>query len=1095
MGTGEPVAFGRMLRTWRRAAGLTQHDLAAAAGVSLAAVRDLEQQRSRHPRPATIEALTRALTLTKTQALQLMAAARRVPAPAQDTSAPVRLRVLGPFTLTSGDTILNCGTGAQRTVLALLAIHPNRPLSREHLIDVLWPDNPPLSAVNLLQTYVARLRRILRHGVPNQLEIESVSGGYRLALADEALDLIEFRRVVARAGKTAGSSETTPVELLEEALDLWQGEPVGDVPALMSHPTVTALREEHIAAGIAYAEAVATQDDLGGVLPRLHTVAARHPLHEPLQTRLVEVIARSGDQAGALRILDQLRKRLSHELGVNPGPRAEQLQSRILLGHVTPAGTPAPRLQSLGCQLPPDIPDYTGFESQITQVCRRLAIEPERSSTAPPIVAICGQPGVGKTALAIHSGHRLRPAFPDGQLFISLGGGLSMDEAMSRVLRALAAPGPHTTLTEKISSYRAALHDRRVLIVLDDASSAGQVRPFLPVSGSAVLISTRSRLTTLPGIDEVELNPMTGSQALALLATVVGRSRMDAEPEASAQLVRLCARLPLALRIAAARLAAHPHWTVERFVRRLADERSRLNELVADDLEVRAGLAVSYDGLTPAAQHAFRMLGLINPSDFAAWSVAALVDTDLETAEDLVDDLADARMIEVITSGGPALRYRMHDLVRLYAVERAADESRPRQRAAVTRLISTVLHVLDGACVSLPSGVPNLYQPPTVKMTPPKALPRIHEHWLDTEESCLVAAIEAAAAIQLCELTCLLAERLTFASFGVRNKFSSWNRVHAAAARSVRQTGDKNERAVIEYGFGHLRYKEDRFAEAVEHFQLAVELFRDVDQPRGEAAALIGLATVHKELGRHHTALPLFYEALPLLAAAGDQEATAHAHYGIGYAHRELGADDLAIQHLNIAEEIYRTINHHRGELIAVRATGLVHRARGDLRLAEQRCVTAHNLAQKINDHLLLCYTTQALAKIWIRQGKPERARQPLTGALHDTIALHDRFGTALVHRTIGEMYLATGQPGKALRELRTAHAIWTELDHALGRARTERDIGAAHVAMGDCPAAHNAWRDAVNTFRALGTREATELDAWRHEWGCHCAIPELEAP
>jgi DNA-binding SARP family transcriptional activator/tetratricopeptide (TPR) repeat protein/DNA-binding XRE family transcriptional regulator len=1086
--------FGHLLRTWRREAGLTQHDLAAAAGVSLATVRDLEQQRSHRPRPATIKALTRTLALSETQATRLMAAAQRVPASDESEPGPLRLRVLGPFTLTRGDTVLNGGSGAQRTMLALLAIHPNQTLSREHLIDVLWPDNPPPSAVNLLQTYVARLRRTLRRD-DNQVEIESVPGGYRLVVADEALDLVEFRRAVARAGNATDSSVPTRVELLATALDLCHGEPVADVAALTSHPAVTALREEHIAAGMAYAEAVATQEDLRGALPRLRAMAARHPLHEPLQARLVEITARSGDQAGALQLLDQLRGRLLDELGIAPGRQLEQLRSQILLGRLTPAIIPDPGAQPLGCQLPPDIPDYTGFESEITQVCRRLTAEPDQPWTSPSVVAICGQPGVGKTALAIHSAYRLRSAFPNGQLFVSLGGGLSADEAMNRVLRALGTPDPHATFDEKISNYRSSLRDRRVLLVLDDASSAGQVRPFLPTAGSAVLISTRSRLTTLPGIDQVELNPMTVSHALALLARVVGTARIDAERVASAKLVRLCARLPLALRIAAARLAAHPHWTVRRLVHRLADERGRLNELVADDLEVRAGLAVGYDSLTPASQHAFRMLGLVNPPDFAAWTVAALMDTDLETAEDLADDLADARMIEIVTSRGPVLRYRMHDLVRLYATERAAEEARPRQRAAVARLITAVLHVMGEACVSLPSGVPHLYPPPPPEATPPKALPQLYEHWLDAEEFGLVAAIEAAATLQLHELTCLLAERLTFASFGVRNKFPSWDRVYTAAARSVRQAGDKNELAVIEYGFGHLRYKEDRFAEASQHFRATVTLFREVGRPRGEAAALIGLGTIHRELGENRTALPLLYEAIRLIAETGDQETIANAHYGIGYAHRELGEDDLALHHLNTAETTYRAIDHRRGELIAIRATGLVYRARGELEPAERFCTTAHNLAQEVNDSLLLCYTTQALAKIWIRQGRPEHAHLPLIDALYDTIALHDRFGTALVQRTIGEMHLAAHRPEQALQELHTAHAMWTELDHALGRARVQRDIGAAYAVMGNCPTAHDTWREAITTFRALGTREAAELDAWRHEWGCHCAVPDLKAP
>jgi tetratricopeptide (TPR) repeat protein len=702
----------------------------------------------------------------------------------------------------------------------------------------------------------------------------------------------------------------------------------------------------------------------------------------------------------------------------------------------------------------------------------------------------------------VHLAHRLAPAFPDGQLFVSLRGTnpepATTADALARALRGLGDDGrPSTDLDECIDRYRARLAGRRVLVVLDDAAGAAQVRPFLPSGpGSAVLVSTRARLTTLPGVRHTDLDVLDEPDAVALLERIVGTERISAEPDEVHTLVQQCAQLPLALRVVGARLAARPHWPVARLVARMTDERRRLDELAIDDLAVRAGLAVSYRGLDPRAQRALRALAYLDPPDFAAWTPAAMLEVDLAEAEDIVEQLLDTRLVEVVALGGLGTRYRMHGLVRLYARELALEsDAESDLRAAVTRAVCLGLQQVERRSELLPLAVPRLYllsAPVTLDPELIKASGTGGPEWFDAEEPSLVAAVERAAALGMDDLACALADALIFASFAVRNNFTGWNRAHRAALVAARSAGNRRAEAVIECGFGQLRYKGDRFAEAREHFERALPLFRQEHDERGEAIAMNGLGTVFRERGEHTSALALQGQAGVALERLGDLEGAAHAHYGIGYLHRELGDDVRAVEHLTRSLELFRNLGHGRGEATAVRGIGLVHRARGELAQAESYCARAHDLALATGDRLLAAYTAQGLAKVWIRQGTPDRARAPLAEALDTCTELRDRLGMALIRRTIGELHLAAGDPATALKELDEAHRGWQALDHELWQARTLRDVGAAHAALGDRPAAHRAWAQAQATFDEFGTRERTELTAWRRRWGCTCPAQSL---
>jgi DNA-binding SARP family transcriptional activator/tetratricopeptide (TPR) repeat protein len=1058
------------------------------------------------------------------------------------------VRLLGPIQVLSAGRPVDVGPVRQRCVLAALAVEPGRPVPVPALIDRVWDERPPQRAQHALHVYLSRIRSVL-HGADNTVLVSRRCGGYALDIEDELVDVSRFRAQLARA-RPGGASAAEQGDALEGALQLWQGAPLADLPGAWAAQVREHWQRLRLDALIQWANARLATGQTEAVLSGLSAAVTEFPLAEPLRAAHMRALVAANRPAEALAVYESTRTRLAADLGVDPGPELSALHCAILRGELPGAGAitaspvkspapgrlarnvvaspaagarsiiagqldagdaraaPAERLKAdrrptpqVANQLPPDLPDYTGHERQLKAACDVL-VKRRSQSANPPVIVISGQGGVGKTALAVRIAHRVRAAYPDGQLFLNVGSAapLTPAEALSRALRALGVTDMdahgNSDLRERVARFRAELAGRRVLIVVDDAVSARQVQPFLPGdAGSAVLVTSRSRLTTVPALVQIELDVMSAREATALLTRVIGAQRADADPPQTTRLVDLCVRLPLAVRVAGARLAARPHWAVADLADRLSDEHRRLDELRVDDLEVRASLAVSYQGLGPAAQWAFRLLGYLDPPDFTALTLAALLDAGVGEAGDLVEEITDARLLDVVVVDGVRTRYRMHDLVRLYAGELAT----PRERAgdmrlAVTRTLTGVLQVVERLSAQLPIATPRMCYP--AGLAPSTTwLAAVEQadarRWFDAEEPALIAAVERAAALGLDALACGLADALVFASFANRNNFDGWERTHAAAAAAAHAAGNSPAEAAMRCGIGQLRYAQDRFTESREHFALAARIFHAAGDERGRAVALNGLGTVGRELSEHRTAQPQINRALAILSRLGDEAGVAHAHYSLGFAHRELGADDAAFHHLAAARDIYRRLGHRRGELISIRGIGLVHRARGELDAAEALCHAAHAIAVDVADDHLVAYTAQALAKVWVRQGASRRARAPLAEALTTMTVLRDGQGTALTARTIGEMQLADGHVDAAAGQLAHAADLWRSLGMSLGRARTLRDLGAAQCMGGDHDQAHLTWSTAQKTFDRLGVREKDELVSWRRQWGCACP-PDL---
>jgi len=766
------IGYNR-IRDARRAAGLTQRQLAERAGVSLGFVRDLEQGRFGHPRPELTERVANALRLDNQQEEAVVGSCpatsgRQLTLPGETGSAagtdPVgrrvagrRVDVLGPLTVSGEGAAVSDLTGGPAALLGLLALYPNETVPRHSIIDALWGEKPPRSAIGIVHTYVSRLRSVL--GSAQDLDGEFLVRdriGYRLILADSQLDLLLFRRLVesARAARAAGNIEQACGDL-EQALGLWRGEPLADITVLQDHPAVIALAEERTAATLAYAEIASSAGWHARALPNLRVLARRDPLDEALHARLVIALAGAGRQAEALRTYQEVRRRLDEELGMLPGTALRTAHAKVLRQEILVPAGPAETAQPWVpvFHLPTAPADFTGraaeCEHLVTAVC------PAGDQPGVPLVAISGLPGAGKTSLALYAAHKVRAQFPDGQLWVQLPGAPACPREAGDVLRELLRTlGVHESAipddySGRAACYRSRLAGRRVLIVADDAATAAQVRPLIPgMAGCALLVTSRARLEGLDAVHLVPLDVMTSDDAVSLLTRIIGSRRVAAEPQAAGELVQACGMLPLAVRIAAARLAARPSWPLAAMVRRITGQNDRLRELETGDISVRASIASSYKSLPDHPRRAFSLLARLGPADFADWVIGALLDEP--DVADVTDELVGRSLLTPLgtdSTGEP--RYRLHDLLREYAAERLDDQPDNGQNDALGRLFDGWLQLATLAVDRLPPQptVPRPSGQPRPSIVPGKTAQRLTADafaWFATERANLRAAVKQA---------------------------------------------------------------------------------------------------------------------------------------------------------------------------------------------------------------------------------------------------------------------------------------------------------------------------------------------------------------
>ncbi|NUR26620.1 MAG: AfsR family transcriptional regulator [Catenulispora sp.] len=581
---------------------------------------------------------------------------------------------------------LKVGSPQQQAVLALLASRAGRVATADELIEGLWGEEPPEGALGTVRTNAFRLRKVFGADA-----IVSIAGGYALQAERSQVDLFTFDDLVASgerrrlSGDTAGARED-----LAAALALWRGTPLAGIPGPYAESLRATLLERRVAVQESRISLDLALGRGGEAVSELTVLTAEHPLREGLRAQLMLALYQTGRQAEALGVYADTRRLLRSELGVEPGGELSELHQRILRGDpalarpvpdttenvlraadpvvaVEPVPEPAVKVPA---QLPADTADFTGRENLTGALAARIA------ATVGQSVAVCalsGLGGVGKTALAIHLGHQVRGEFPDGQLYVDLRGGDPEPADPALVLAAflrglgISEGEPASGVEERAAAYRSALAGRRVLIVLDNARDAAQVRPLLPGSaGCAVIVTSRPKLTSLAGATFADLDVLDPGEAMNMFTRIIGEERLGAEHTAAIEVVALCGYLPLAVRIAASRLASRPHWRIASLAARLSDERRRLGELAVGDLAVRTAFELGYHQLTPVQADVLRRLSTLDSADVSAAAAAALLGQDEADTEEVLESLVDAAMLESASPG----RYRYHDLLRLYARER-----------------------------------------------------------------------------------------------------------------------------------------------------------------------------------------------------------------------------------------------------------------------------------------------------------------------------------------------------------------------------------------------------------------------------------------
>lgn len=558
-------------------------------------------------------------------------------------------RILGPpQVVTAAGQDVAITPGRQHIVLGVLLLEANRVVSIDHLIDAIWDDDPPATARTQVQICVSRLRnRLVEAGFD---AIRTKPPGYLMPVRPGELDAQVFSARTAEADAMARAGRVEEAaEALGQAVGLWRGPALSGIESHILRAKATELDERRLAAVESHVDLQLRLGRHHELIGELSTLSSEHPLRERLRGLLMLALYRAGRQAEALEAYRLGRELMIDQLGLEPGEELRKLEAAILSGDpslqaVDTLPVPPPRNAAepevvIPLQLPTDIGDFTGRAELIGQVGRLLAETGDGYATR--VVVLAGKPGVGKSALAVHVAHRLgEEHFPDGQLYCDLGGGRSEPMAavdvLGRFLRALGVPGEALPeqIDERAEMYRQLLARKRILVLLDDAAGESQVLPLLPGSGdSVVVVTSRARLTGLAGARVYDVDVFDTDEAVGMLASVVGRARVAGEPAAAEALIRLVGRLPLALRIVAARLDARPHWTLAWMLERLSDERRRLDELAHGEMMVRASLALTYDGLEPMARRLLELLGMLDGLSFPNWVAAALLDADYVSRE------------------------------------------------------------------------------------------------------------------------------------------------------------------------------------------------------------------------------------------------------------------------------------------------------------------------------------------------------------------------------------------------------------------------------------------------------------------------------
>ncbi|QIP85998.1 tetratricopeptide repeat protein [Streptomyces sp. Tu 2975] len=965
----------------------------------------------------------------------------RVPnqrAPLGSENAELYFSVLGPVRVRRGGETLPPGSPQQRALLVALLLRDGRTATAHELIDAIWGEEPPSQALAAVRTYASRLRKALD---PDTLVSES--GGYALRIGREALDLAVAQELAAEAYKANAAGDRTQARaLLNKVLNLWDGEPLANVPGPYAENQRTRLVEWGL-------QLLETRLDIdlevgrhAEAVSELTALTATHPLRERLRELLMLALYRSGRQAEALAVYADTRRLLAEELGVDPRPELSSLQQRILradaeLARPQEETAPAPQT-TRPAQLPATVPDFTGRSSFVHELGGQLATA-EGSVMA--VSALAGIGGVGKTTLAVHVAHQARKHFPDGQLYVDLQGtgnrSAEPETVLGAFLRALGTPDSAIpdTLDERAALYRSALDGRRILVLLDNARDAAQVRPLLPgTAGCAALITSRVRMVDLAGAHLVDLDVMSPEEALQLFTRIVGAERVGAERDAALDVVAACGFLPLAIRIAASRLAARRTWTVSVLAAKLADGRRRLDELQAGDLAVKATFELGYGQLEPPQARAFRLLGLADGPDISLAAAAAVLELPPHETEDLLEALVDTSLLESAAPG----RYRYHDLVRLYARACAErDESPEAREAAVSHLLDFYLATAARVfAMERPGDQLVVHLEPTGDAGLEFAHLDDAQDWLYAEAHCLLAcARQASPGPQLRRAVDLLWAVQNLAESGANSKV--YESVACGAVEAARAAGDTRTEGRARTSMTNVHLTAGRYDEADEEAAQAAVLARSVNDPA------------------------------PVYWSDNDRGIIAFIQ----------GRNQEAEEHLRRAMEGSRLDGNLPGEASALSNLSRIHVATGRITQAISLAEQGIAIYDRIGHTLRLANARYALGVALTQAGRHTDALEQLSEAMSLFESNRQRLWEGTAHFRIAQAHLSARRPARAAQHAEQALAMGCiGGDRTRGKVLTT--LGLALDALGQADRARACWRDALFLHEQTGAAEAEEVRA-----------------
>ncbi|MFF9011375.1 BTAD domain-containing putative transcriptional regulator [Streptomyces sp. NPDC014870] len=934
------------------------------------------------------------------------------------------------------------------------------PLPR--LVEASWERIPPVTAEHQVRKVIADLRS----RIPGGHELLLTDGpGYRIVLAEDQLDLTRFERALTEARDSEDA--TTRTAALETALRLFRGRVLPESRSPVLRAAATVIEDRHLSAREKLLALRLEQGGAHDVVGELRALVTEHPFRESLTAQLMVALYRVGRQADALRAYHVLRARLADQLGIDPSSEVNERYQQILRSAPDlhneqppePAPTPRPAASpplTVPRSLPHDLPDFTGREAEIDWL---LAQADERRTQGVTVITIDGMGGTGKSTLAVHVAHRLARHHPDGQIFVDLHGftpgcePLEPSTALGTLLRAIGVPDEQLPeeLADRESLWRGMTAGRRLLLLLDNAVTSQQVRPLIPsCTGSLVLVTSRSPLLGLDGAVPMMLGLPTPTDASLMLANVIGADRVEREPEAVTELIGLCARLPLALRIVAARLRNRPQWAIASMVDRLRDEDARLGELVADHRSVRAVLEMSCATMSLLHQRLFRLLGVHPGSDFDACTAAALGDLPLSTTRRLLEDLLDARLLMQRKPG----RFTFHELVRSLA-RNQADQDTGGAEPARHRLLDYYLSTAEKAGMLVQPGRERL---PVSVANPPAAMPALADvdaalAWFDEEHQNLLAVLVLAEETGL-DLHVAHLPRVFAYYLHQRGHINDQLVVLRRAVAAARRIGDPGLEGVALTNLAIPYWHLGRIQEGLECAQTALALAESSGDRLGIAFCHSRIGMFRNTLGEYQEAMRNLHRALIVFSQTGSLREVGAVLTSLGVAQTGLGDHEEARRTSRLVIANSREIGDPYGEIVGLTGEAGSCARLGDFDAALDHLARATSLAERIGTSNGEVSILAQYADVHARRGQYEEALRYGHAALDRLRTLsrpalaatvHNILG--LVHRRLGEYTLGEGHHLQA-RRLAQRIGGRSELAQALegiadARQRTGDDAGA----------------------------------------------------